>query len=215
MHGQVLFTGGSSKICEEFAKRLPKRVSLTSWTRHDCDLSDLAEVDKRRNEIARADRIVLCHGTLASERFSTRTETDLLDSLKVNLLSVVRVAEIALEQNPLARIAVLGSESGLKGSYDIAYALSKAALHAYVTERQIVHPQQQLVAIAPSTISDTGMTLRRSDQDRAKQIMQTNPKGRGVTSREVAELLYFLLFEDEGYITNTVVHMNGGKFARM
>lgn len=215
MCGRVLFTGGTTRIAEEFAALVPQRVELQRWSRADCDLSSLDEIDKHADDILAADRIVLCHGTLATERFRTRSTEDVNDSLTINLLSFVRIAEIALEGNPQARICVVGSESGLKGSYDICYALAKAALHKYVEERQILHPGQQLVCVAPSTIADAGMTMRRHDQDRVQTVMASTPKGRGLTSREVAKMLHFLLFEDEGYTSNTVIAMNGGKFARM
>ena len=215
MVDNVLFTGSTSRIYTEFKGCLPQRIELIGWSRNECDLSDLTEIDRRADTILNADRIVLAHGTIATERFRTRSEDDIVNSLKTNLLSYVRIIEIALEGNAQVRIAVLGSESGHKGSFDIPYALSKAALHKYVEERRIPHPAQQLVCVAPSTISDSRMTLARHDQEQVQQTMQTNPKERGVTSREVARMLHFLLFEDQGYTSNTVIPMNGGKFARM
>ena len=179
------------------------------------DLSNLSEIDRMANTIVSCDRIVLAHGELADERFAERSEEQIVNSIKVNLLSFVRIAEIALAGNPGVRIAAIGSESGLKGSFDIAYALAKAALHRYVEERRILPPQQQLVCVAPSLISDAGMTLRRDDQDNVSRSVEQNPKGRGLTAGEVAEMVYFLLFVDEGYTSNVVIDMNGGKFARM
>lgn len=185
------------------------------WSRKDCDLSDLNEIDRRAEQILAADRIVLAHGTIATERFRSRSEHDILHSMKTNLLSFIRIAEIALEGNPRARIVAIGSESGHKGSFDIPYALSKAALHKYVEERQILHPNQQLLCVAPSTIADSRMTEARHDQDRVQQVLESHPKQRGLTCEEVARMVHLLLFKDQGYTSNTVIHMNGGKFARM
>ena len=46
----------------------------------------------------------------------------------------------------------------------------KTAVHKYVEERKIKFPKQQLVCIAPSTIIDTKMTLKRNDKNVIKQL---------------------------------------------
>ena len=40
------------------------------------------------------------------------------------------------------------------------------------------------------------------------------PKGRLLHSDEVSRLLHYVLYVDEGTLTNTVVHLNCGEFAR-
>ena len=64
-------------------------------------------------------------------------------------------------------------------------------------------------------IVDTGMTLRRDDQENVKKSVMQNPKERGLLSKEVAQMIYHLLYIDSGYTTNAIINMNGGKFARM
>ena len=71
-------------------------------------------------------------------------------------------------------------------------------------------PQQQLVAVAPSIIEDSGMTKVRTDHENLAARCQANPKGRFLKAIEVARLVRFLLYDDKGYINNTVIEMNGG-----
>ena len=180
------------------------------------DLSNLSEIDRMANTIVSCDRIVLAHGELADERFAERSEEQIVNSIKVNLLSFVRIAEIALAGNPGVRIAAIGSESGLKGSFDIAYALAKAALHRYVEERRILSPQQQLVCVAPSLISDAGMTLRRDDQDNVFALpWSRTPKGADSPPARSPRWCTSCSSSTKGYTSNVVIDMNGGKFARM
>ena len=134
-------------------------------------------------------------------------------SLAVNLTSTVRICEHLLTRNPRARIAVLGSES-FRGSFDTTYFLAKAGVNAYVQQRRLPHPGQQLVVVSPTIILDSGMTRRRHDPDRVAERAARAPKQRFLRSAEVSRLLHYVLYVDDGMLTNTVVSLNGGEFAR-
>jgi NAD(P)-dependent dehydrogenase (short-subunit alcohol dehydrogenase family) len=220
----ILITGPKTNICQEFKSILSNNqiinyIEIGSGKddnyKHNIDLSNMDQIDKNKDLIKSCDKIVLAHGILGTERFLNYNEKTILHLIKVNLLSFIRIIEIAIKYNSNVRIAVIGSESGIKGSFDISYSLSKAALHKYIEERKILFPTQQLICIAPSMIVDSGMTLNREDQDNVKKSTLSNPKERGLFSNEIAQMIYHLLFIDKGYTTNTVININGGKFARM
>jgi hypothetical protein len=84
-----------------------------------------------------------------------------------------------------------------------------------VEERKIEFPRQQLLCIAPSTIIDSNMTLKRKDNYNVVKSIKNNPKKRGLRSKEISNLIYSLFFEQTDYLTNTVIKLDGGKFARM
>lgn len=205
----LLMTGAGSDICAALEGMVS--CPVTRITREDCDMGTLEQVDALAPLLAGNDRILLAHGTVCQKPFLARSQSDLEAEFTVDCLSVVRLCEKALEVNPNARICVIGSSSATKGSWDIVYWLAKAALHSYVRERQ-VRPGQQLVCVAPSGV-ECGMTLRRPE-DEIKTLVQQHPKRRLATAMEVAALIHHLLFVDDGYITNTVVEINGGRFAR-
>ncbi|MFF0203391.1 SDR family oxidoreductase [Streptomyces sp. NPDC005017] len=187
-------------------------VGRSAESTYQADLGHPESVDTLTAHLPQFDRLLLCHGLLQDTPLAQQSGAQMTLSMTVNLLSTVRLIEHALQANPRMRIAVLGSESGIKGSYDDTYALAKAALHAYVGWRR-TGPEQQLVCIAPSMIADTGMTTRRRDQDRVTQRGTQHPKGRLLHSAEVAGLLHHALYEDQGYLTNAVIPLHGGKFA--
>lgn len=209
---RLMLTGVNSQIIKELKSLLPRDQECLELSRTQCDMGNLAEIDCWNDFILSCDKFVLAHGSVSGKPFQEQEEAEILESLKVNLLSVVRICEIAL-QNPLARIVVIGSESGKKGSYDINYWLSKAALHSYVKERRLNHPDQQLVCVSPCSVIDAGMTRRKSE-DLIEKSIQSTSKERGLTSLEVAKCIHHLLFVDKGYTTNTVVEIYGGKFSR-
>ena len=215
MSKQILVTGGSSKIGKEFIKLLPKNIVINNPKRSEWDLSKNKFNKKQLNLIKKSDKIVILHSKLSSKSHLKKSLKDITDQICINLTSIIRICEIALNTNPKARIIILGSESGLKGSYDIIYALTKSSIHKYVEERKIKYKDQQLLCLAPSTISDGKMTLKRKDKKNVKKSININPKKRGINSKEISIFIYKLLFEITDYVSNTTIHINGGKFSRM
>ena len=215
MHKNILITGGTSKVCFYLKKIIPKKYKIYSPGKDDWNLSNLDFDKKKIDLIKKCDKIFLCHSILSNKKHLLKSENEIHNQLNINLLSKIKICEISLKYNPKARIFIIGSESGLKGSYDIAYALSKSSINKYVEERKIFYKEQQLICIAPSTIIDGKMTLKRKDQKNVRKSVKNNPKKRGLYSREISKLIYDLSFNNTDYLTNTVINVNGGKFSRM
>lgn len=156
-----------------------------------------------------AERYLLCAGLLRPKRFAEQTSAEIDESLHVNLLRPIEICEEILSRNDTARICVIGSESGYTGSFDEAYAAAKSGLHKYIETRKL-KPGQQLVGIAPSIIENCGMTLRRLDQENLEQRRLSHPKGRFLKAQEIARLVHFLLYVDEGYLSGQIIRINGG-----
>lgn len=155
-------------------------------------------------------RFLVCTGMMTGARIGSLSPDRLADTFLLNFADIATWCDSIFATTPDARICVIGSESGFSGSYDMAYAGAKAALHLYV-ETKHLGPDQQLVAIAPGIISDAGMTTRRLDQDRLAERERNHPKRRFVTAREVASMANHLLGPDGSYISGTTVRMNGGE----
>lgn len=191
-------TGIRSKIMQELCGLLPEG-------------EEVVRLDSERpaREAIMADRYFLCAGVLRPIPLKDQYPEEIAESLQVNLIRPMQLCDEILARNERARIVVMGSESGYSWSYDGAYAAAKAALHRYVETKKL-GPHQQLVCVAPSIIGDAGMTERREDKDNLARREREHPKGRFLRAIEVARLVHFLLYVDEGYVSNTVVRMNGG-----
>lgn len=157
-----------------------------------------------------AERYLFCAGTLIGKPMAEMRHDEALSMLDLNFASTVRACEAILAANDRARICIIGSESGYRGSYDKIYAGSKAALHAYV-ETRAVGPQQQLVAISPGIIEDCGMTERRTDRAVLDARRAAHPKGRFLTAAEVAATVVFALYDSSVYLCNEVIRLHGGE----
>jgi NAD(P)-dependent dehydrogenase (short-subunit alcohol dehydrogenase family) len=172
---------------------------------------EIALVDRGAKMPDTATRYLFCQGMLMPHRLVDQTPTQTAESFMVNVGSVIKECDRLIETNPNARICVIGSESGFAWSFDGAYAASKAALHRYVEARRVKWSMQQLVCIAPGIVEDAGMTRRRKDADNLDARRAKHPKGRFLTSAEVASLVHHVLYVDQGYICNTVIRVNGGE----
>ena len=215
MHKNILITGGTTKISFHLKKLINKNYKIFSPSKKEWNLSNPHFSKDKVNLIKKCDKIFLFHSILSNKKHLSKNYNEIQDQLNINLLSTINICEIALSMNKNAQIFILGSESGLKGSYDIIYALTKTSIHKYVEERKIFYKNQQIVCIAPSTIIDAKMTINRKDKKNVKKSIKSNPKKRGLYSKEISKLIYDLSFNNSKYLSNTVIHVNGGKFSRM
>ena len=215
MSEKILIIGKNSKIAKEFIKKVSKSTTIIKPSKIEWDMNDIDFNLNKINQIKKMDKILLLQSVISSTPVLKRKSSDILSQVSINLLSVIKVCEIALRYNKHVKIIILGSESGIKGSFDIIYALTKAAIHKYVEERKIKYSKQQLLCIAPSTIIDANMTVKRKDSHNVARAIKNNPKKRGVLSKEVSNLIYSLFYEQTDYLSNIVIRLDGGKFARM
>ena len=160
-----------------------------------------------------ARRYLFCVGKLEQKNIRFQTEEETQETFWVNFTQVVKECDWLIDNNPDARICVMGSDSGFKGSFDAAYAGAKAGLHNYVENKRLRHPHQQLVCVAPSMVAGTRMNRNRCEDGikALQERLHSHPKGRMVTTLEVARLIHFLLCVDEGFTTGVTIRINGGE----
>ena len=56
---------------------------------------------------------------------------------------------------------------------------------------------------------------KRKDKKNVLKSILSNPKKRGIMSFEIANLIFNIFYKTTDYLTNTVIKVDGGKFARM
>ena len=210
--------GANSKIIKELSLMLDKSDKIKKVNKFDRNKLDFSIITQEQLKSAinlSSDYYIISVGVLYPKRILEQSEEEINLSINVNLLSIVKICDYLLENNDKAKIIIVGSESGKKGSYDTTYFLTKAALSAYVKERKITSENQQIVIVSPSVIQDAKMTTSREDHDNININRDAHPKKRLLNSVEVANVIFFLIESGLDYITNTEIEVNGGKFARM
>ena len=214
MSEKILIIGKNSKIAKFFIKKVTFS-KIFSPSKKIWNMNKINFSSKQIDIIKSSNKILLLQSVISSKKFINRNSKEINSQININLLSIIKICEIAMKFNKEVKIVILGSESGIKGSHDIVYGLMKTALHKYVEEKIINFPNQQIVCIAPSTIVDSKLTLKRKDRVNVMKSIKNNPKKRGIESEEIANLIYSIFFNLTDYISNTVINVDGGKFARM
>jgi hypothetical protein len=145
--GEVVITGIKSTIAVEFIKL------LNDETVHGIRVEDMYKHTQ-------ADKYLFCQGFLVPKTSDEQTKLEKEKSYYINYDSIALSIANIINCNPKARICVIGSESGYRGSYDDSYAKYKKWLHKYVEDKKLLTPYQQLVGISPTIIEDSKMTHR-------------------------------------------------------
>jgi NAD(P)-dependent dehydrogenase (short-subunit alcohol dehydrogenase family) len=153
------------------------------------------------------DRYFFCTGYLAGKQLCELSEEEAFLTWQANFMMVAKACDRILLSNPTARICVIGSESAFKGSYDMAYAGSKIALHKYVETKQLTSSGQFLVAVAPHVVWDSGMTQKRRDLIDLKLRGGRNRTGRWLEAIEVAKTAHWLLYDAPVSLSGQTIRM--------
>jgi 3-oxoacyl-[acyl-carrier protein] reductase len=111
------------------------------------------------------------------------------------------------------RIVNITSVVGFTGNPgQVNYASTKAAVMGFTKSvaRELGSRNVTCNAVAPGFI-DTDMT-RKLTEAQQKAILDQIPLKRMGTVEDIAKAVRFVVGEDAGYITGTVIHVNGGMY---
>lgn len=193
----IVITGWRSAIAEEF-RRILRSAEVTV---HGKPLEPNFPVD--------AQRYLFCQGLLRPKKIEDQTEAEIKEGIEVNYGSIARACDLILATNEFARVCIIGSESGYRGSFDENYASSKALIHRYIETKRLTQ-HQQLVGISPGIIGDCRMTTSRTDVENLRRRRAEHPKKRFLEASEVAAMARTLLYF-QPYISGTIIRMHGGQ----
>ena len=137
-------------------------------------------------------------------------ERVLRNNLTSAFLCAQGAARIMAAQEGGGRIVNIGSISGQRGSYGrTAYGVTKAGIHQLTRIMAVeLGPRGVTVnAIAPGPI-DTGITVFGPEQER--RYLERIPLERFGHACDIAGAALFLASDEAGYLTGSVVNVDGG-----
>ena len=160
------------------------------------------------------DVLVLNHGAYKRVSASEMTLEVLRKTMSVNFEGAVSVWK-AVQQylTPEARIVVVGSQLGTKGSpHGADYSASKAALAIWARSlAQEVGPEGKRVNILAPGYVDTAILAGDSEEKRSSRENEV-PLKRVGSPDDMASTISFLIGPDSSYITGAIIHVNGGLY---
>ena len=159
---------------------------------------------------------VVCAAGIARDRVHWKmTDAEWDEVLAVNLTGAFKVARAAaphLRRSASGRLVFISSINGLRGSFGQAnYAAAKAGLIglARTLAQELARDGVTVNVVAPGFI-ETAMTRELPEPVRVRALART-PLGRPGCPEEVAALVRYLCSDAAGFMTGTVVPIDGGQ----
>ena len=214
----VLVTGGNRGIGRAVAAAFAAGGDQVAVTTRSGEVTDTGAVDKAvgmvESELGPVEVLVANAGINDDKLLLQMDEESFARVLDTNLVGTFRVVRRALPKmlrQRKGRIVLISSVVALSGAAGQAnYAASKAGLIGFARSlaREIGSRSITVNVVAPGFI-ETDMTARLSDERRADVLAQVPLKRFGMPD-EVAGVVRWLASEDAGYVTGSVVPVDGG-----
>lgn len=213
----VLFTWrGSGDAAAALVAELKAAHPAQSFEARQVDLGERAQVDAFAADLMKQTALYgLVHNAgMSYDALCAIINQDKAEALmQVNFWSLTRLAASAMRpmiRAKTGRVVAIGSITAMKGTPgNAAYAASKGAIHAYIKTLAMELSTKGVTAnaIAPGYVDTELMAPYAAVRTQAEAKI---PVGRYAQPKEIAALAGYLLSEDAGYVTGTVLPIDGG-----
>ncbi len=228
----VVITGGTSGIGQGIARAFADagaEVHATGATQAEVEAAVVAEPRLRYTQLdvrsddavsayagafARVDVLVNCAGV--NLRAAEHTPTGFATVIDINLNGSMRTAFAFREKLAGGAILNIGSMFSFFGApHAPAYAASKHAVAGLTKSLAVAYAADgiRVNALAPGWIETAMTAVPRANAARNAELMARTPLGRWGTPADLAPAALFLCSPLAGFITGTVLPIDGGYMA--
>ena len=190
--------------------------NLKTWK---CDFANTNKLNKdlenNIHNVSNSNSFINLAAEMSPLRFSEASSCDILNTLSVNLipgLLIMKTLGPEMIKNKFGRI-VHGSSIGVKfggGQQNFTYSLSKHTQEFIPQECRNWAKENVYVNIARIGVTKTRIHSKLKNKDLSSRVSQI-PVGRLATPEEIAEALFWLGSEKNGFTTNETISIAGGE----
>lgn len=217
MNRNALITGGSKGIGLAVKNRLEsKSVKVIAPTRSEMDLRSNASIDSFMKNLDMPIHILINNAGINKIALAIETnESDINETVQVNLLAPLRIAKFVLPQMVRQKYGRIVNTSSIWGLVTkagrITYSMTKSGIIGMTRTLAVEFgPHNILInALAPGYVN-TELTIQNNTPEQIEAIKQTIPIGRLAEPEEIAETISFLVSEKNTYITGQLIIVDGG-----
>lgn len=216
----VLINYNSSQTkAEDLAEKIQKEFSVKALT-FKADISEEKDVLKlfefAVNQFKKIDVLINNAGICYDVEFSDRTVGQFEKTFKTNVFGVFNLSRLVgrlMKENKYGKIVNISSNNSINCFYptSVDYDASKAALNSLTKNMAIEFaPYVNVNAVAP------GWIQTEMNKDLTPDIIEFEKekilKRRIGTTKDVANLVSFLVSDDADYINGEIIVIDGGMF---
>ncbi|MCZ6729784.1 MAG: 3-oxoacyl-[acyl-carrier-protein] reductase [SAR324 cluster bacterium] len=214
----IVFTNRTKSLAEETRAEIEALGRKCLAVQADVTEPEAVEgmVAQALEQFSTIDILVNNAGITSDQLFMRMTLENWRKVMSVNLdgmFYVTRAVIKTMVKQRRGRIINITSVVGFTGNPgQVNYSSAKSAVVGFTKSiaRELGSRNITCNAVAPGFV-DTDMT-RVLNESQRKAIMDQIPLGRMGTVEEIAKAVRFIASEDAGYISGTVIHVNGGMF---
>ena len=186
----IAITGTSSGVGKELYNVLSKEYQVIGLTRKDIDLDYPDKIDK----LEQVDILINCagHDLGGKVKFTEHRFEYWHKIMNTNLISAMRLTQLALQNNPKAMIVnVTSTNNDHFYPGDLVYSLSKKALQEFGRMIQIEFPEATIkevrLGLTKTNFNQNRYRLKHKPIDNLYDIEHLKPKD---VARQIADFIF-------------------------
>lgn len=212
----ILLTGSSRGIGKEIKKRLEKEYKVIAPSRKELDLLDDSSISDYVKKIKKEKINIIINnaGINHPQWIDEMSDENIKETIQINLVAPIKIVRGLvgnMKKDQWGRIVNISSIFGVVArGKQVLYTGTKHGINGVTKSLALELAQHNVLvnSVCPG-FTDTDL-IRINPPEKIAAIEKDIPLGRLAKPKEIAELVYFLISDNNSYITGESIVIDGG-----